>query len=1001
MESILMRITRARYVTICQQFLVTAVVVVVGLSAAGVMTLQIVAPETPRASAMAPAVSVSVAYADTKPVTPKVREVKVSGVDASAAKDIPGVVTTPPKATAPAKGSARKAPAKPDVLAALSQPTPVHGYATVGVTWQHGVDLAENQISVQIRTRKDGVWSGWSTAAYHDDHGPDDGTPEAAKIRPGTDAVVIGDVDDVQMKAETPTGQAPADLELAVIDPGTGKVTKQAAAIDTAKLPAADRTATSTAPIEQTAPATASATTQTTSNGDTVALSAMAVAPKPQIFSRAQWGANEALRDKSSLRYGTIKTGFIHHTVNANNYTPEQVPALLRGIYAYHTQTRGWSDIGYNFLVDRFGRIWEGRYGGVDRPVVGAHTLGYNEVSFAMSAIGNFEVARPPQAVLDAYASLFAWKLSMYDIRADATRLWVKNRYLQAINGHRDVGQTACPGKYLYAKIPAIRAAAQVIQNNAQTPVDPVTLPMVPAPAGLPAPTQAPVAATAQPGISFPARQSVVGSSWPDLFAMAPNGTVQVVPTEGVVDYTTRVVNGPGWNKMNLIAAVGDVTGDRRSDVLARNARTGVTRVYPGDGTGHVGRGIAATKAFARVSMVVGVRDFNRDRHSDVIGRARKSGALLLYRGLGNGAFAKPIVLRKSWPFTKTVGVGDLNGDHRPDLVATKDGRSMYLVPGAGRGTSLGRPTRLITLPKAANALLGWGDVNNDGKSDVLARVGSLATGYAGTGTSRLGQGFGPFSSLAGLKKVSLAPMTGSYAPDVVGRDSAGHLVVVVNNGLRTASAPLPSNLTVAGVSQLLDVGDWDRDGNADVVLRIAGGDQLVLYPGLGNGTFGRPHSLGAGWKAITRLAAVGDVTGDGFPDLMGATASGPMTIFPGAGNNGFAAPVLAPASLRTYNQIGPGSWSAGGSVFASTDGSFVPATGVDPASALRMANGTAAPAYDTYVGVGDANGDGVADLLARESGSGILWLLPGKASGGFAPRMWVANGFGGYPLVG
>ncbi len=70
-----------------------------------------------------------------------------------------------------------------------------------------------------------------------------------------------------------------------------------------------------------------------------------------------------------------------------------QVPGILRSIYAYHTRSRGWSDIGYNFLVDRFGRIWEGRYGGVDRPVVGAHTLGYNDNAFAMSAIGNFETA--------------------------------------------------------------------------------------------------------------------------------------------------------------------------------------------------------------------------------------------------------------------------------------------------------------------------------------------------------------------------------------------------------------------------------------------------------------------------------------------------------------------------------------------------------------------------------------------------------------------------------
>ena len=195
----------------------------------------------------------------------------------------------------------------------------------------------------------------------------------------------------------------------------------------------------------------------------------MRIAPKPYIYSRAQWGANEKIREQSPPSYGTVKTGFIHHTVNANNYTAAQVPALIRGIYAYHVESRGWRDIGYNYLVDRFGRIWEGRWGGVDKAVVGAHTLGYNEVSFAMSAIGNYDIANPPQAVLTAYARLFAWKLSLYNIRADGSHVWVKNRWLHAINGHRDVGQTACPGRYLYAKIPYIRTLAQSYQNAAQS----------------------------------------------------------------------------------------------------------------------------------------------------------------------------------------------------------------------------------------------------------------------------------------------------------------------------------------------------------------------------------------------------------------------------------------------------------------------------------------------------------------------------------------------------
>ena len=109
--------------------------------------------------------------------------------------------------------------------------------------------------------------------------------------------------------------------------------------------------------------------------------------------------------------------GFVHHTVNANDYSRDQVPAQLRGISSYHTQSKGWSDIGYNFVVDRFGRIWEGRYGGVDRAVVGAHTLGYNDVAFAASALGNVETTGPSSEMIDAYGRPFAWKLSVHGAR--------------------------------------------------------------------------------------------------------------------------------------------------------------------------------------------------------------------------------------------------------------------------------------------------------------------------------------------------------------------------------------------------------------------------------------------------------------------------------------------------------------------------------------------------------------------------------------------------------
>ncbi len=147
-----------------------------------------------------------------------------------------------------------------------------------------------------------------------------------------------------------------------------------------------------------------------------ITLQAARKAAQPTIFTRAQWGADESIRNKSALRYGSISAGFVHHTVNANDYTEAQVPGIIRSIYAYHVKSRGWSDIGYNFLVDRFGRIWEGRYGGIDKAVVGAHTLGYNDYSFAMSAIGNFDVVQPPEVMLQAYGALFAWKLGLHGV---------------------------------------------------------------------------------------------------------------------------------------------------------------------------------------------------------------------------------------------------------------------------------------------------------------------------------------------------------------------------------------------------------------------------------------------------------------------------------------------------------------------------------------------------------------------------------------------------------
>ncbi|MCW2762612.1 MAG: N-acetylmuramoyl-L-alanine amidase, family 2, partial [Marmoricola sp.] len=686
-----------------------------------------------------------------------------------------------------------------------------------------------------------------------------------------------------------------------------------------------------------------------------------------------------------------------------NSYTSEQVPALLRGIYAYHTQSRGWRDIGYNYLVDRFGRIWEGRYGGVGSPVVGAHTLGYNEVSFAMSAIGNYDIAAPPQVVLNAFARLFAWKLSLYNIRADASRVYVKNRWLRGINGHRDVGQTACPGRYLYAKLPDVRVLAQRVQNAAQsgtappaTP-PPSTPPPAPNPDAFTSPTQTPKAPTLQPTIAFPRTLNLAGDSNPDLVLKAPTGVVRVLPLGGQIGLLYGGSTKGPWSGMDQIVAVGDVNGDGRGDVLGRTRSDRTTRVYRGDGAGHVSLpGVGATTVFRYANMITAAGDWNRDGRNDVLMRDTATGWLWMVPGLGTGKFGTPVLLSKSWKsFTATAVAGDLTGDGRPDIVGIHRNGYVYAAASTTTGRLSGFSRRQY-VGKTYDAILGGGrSMTADSYGDILLRSSSngrviLLPGKRGG----FGPPLGPFDQSIGMRRLSAGQMVLGAQPDLVGTDASGkHLLVYANNGQTNLRALLPSNLTRADASQVLNVGDWNRDGRGDVITRQSGGDALVLRPGLGNGGFGNGIVMSRGWKSFTNLAAVGDITGDKAPDLVGKSRTGKTTIFPGNGSRSFKAPVVAANYLKSFNQVGTGWWKSQlfpATAFVSSDGSFVPFMGTGAGDL---------GAYNWVVGPGDVDGDRKNDLVGRDA-RGTLWLLPGTTNG-YGTRRLIATGFSGYSLGG
>uniref|UniRef100_UPI0009FC73F9 N-acetylmuramoyl-L-alanine amidase n=1 Tax=Nocardia araoensis TaxID=228600 RepID=UPI0009FC73F9 len=327
----------------------------------------------------------------------------------------------------------------------LSSDTP---FSMVALTAR---ELADTKATIRAR-QPDGTWGPWYDTEPVDTHRTDHSGPGPTD---GTEPIYVGDTNAVQVLV---TRKEAARTIQPVAQPG----------------PVADDRLRPGDPAQQAADLTAVLIDpgRAAADGDLHSVAAALPGGGPSVITRAQWGADESIRCDQPTYDDHLGGVTVHHTAGRNDYSKAESAGIVRAIYTYHAKTLGWCDIGYNALVDKYGQVFEGRFGGLDRPVQGAHAGGFNENTSGVALMGNYESEQPTQEAIQALGAFVGWrtKVAGLDPKGSTTMYSEGTSFtsyaegeavrLPVVFAHRDVGNTTCPGDAAYALMDRIRDIA-------------------------------------------------------------------------------------------------------------------------------------------------------------------------------------------------------------------------------------------------------------------------------------------------------------------------------------------------------------------------------------------------------------------------------------------------------------------------------------------------------------------------------------------------------------